>query len=386
MSASPPLFDATQPAWTVSQLARVVRRMLEGRVGPVWVRGEICELRVYQSGHWYFTLRDPDSQIRCVMWRSNALKLGQTRPPEGAQIYAFGTPTMWEERGEFRLNITELLATDAIGLKQLALDRVKQGLENDGLFDQSRKRALPELATSLAVVTSIDGAALRDIITVTRKRWPCVRLHVVGAMVQGEGAEAELVRALTLVNRLDVELCIIGRGGGGREDLSVFNSEAVCRALARVRVPTISAVGHETDISLTDLVADARAPTPSAAAEMAVADYREVLSQLEGLAVRVAGGLARRSRLASERLARTGDRLHGLLEGRLERRRRRLELLGAQLDALSPLRCLDRGYAVARTLDGRLLRRTADFPSGLQFELRVSDGSVPARAEQTDGR
>jgi exodeoxyribonuclease VII large subunit len=184
------------------------------------------------------------------------------------------------------------------------------------------------------------------------------------------------------VNRIPgVELCIVGRGGGGREDLAAFNSEKVCRALAEVRVPTISAVGHETDLSLTDLVADVRAPTPSAAAEIAVADRREVLRQLDDLAARLAGGLSSRTRLGAERLARTADRLHGTIEAVFRRERHRWDRLAAQLDALSPLRILDRGYAVPVGPDGYVLKRREQFVPGAPFRLRVADGSVAARVE-----
>ncbi|HXE58605.1 MAG TPA: exodeoxyribonuclease VII large subunit [Gemmatimonadales bacterium] len=376
-----PAIGPDQDVWTVSALNGVVRALVEGELGPIWVRGEVLQCKVWSSGHWYFTLRDADAQVRCCMWRAHAAKAG--RPPaDGTEVFAFGTPGLYEAKGEFQFVVSRLIATDAMGAQQRELERVRAALQADGLFDPARKRPLPELATRIAVVTSPDGAALRDIITVARKRWPAVELVVVGARVQGDGAEAELVRALGIVNRLDgVDLCIVGRGGGSREDLAVFNSEAVCRALAAVRVPTISAVGHETDVSLTDLVADLRAPTPSAAAEMAVADARELQGRIEGLAVRLAGGLARRSRVLGERLERTADRLTGAMTGLLGERRRLLERLGAQLDALSPLRCLERGYAVARGPDGRLLRRRADFAPGSRFSLRVADGEVDARVE-----
>ena len=378
---TPSLFDATDTAWTVTQVARAVKRAVDGSTGPLWVRGEISGLKAYQSGHWYFTLRDADSQLRCVMWRTYAQKV-RTPPTDGTQVFVFATPTVWEERGELRLNITELLPTDALGAEALALERIRKALEKDGLFDAARKRPLPPLATRIAVVTSLDGAALRDIITVARKRWPSIELVVVGSTVQGDGAEADLVRALGIVNRLEgIDLCIVGRGGGSREDLAVFNSEAVCRALARVRVPTISAVGHETDVSFSDLVADVRAPTPSAAAELAIADRRELAAVVTALAARLACALMQRSRLAAERLARTADRLQGAIERLLETRRRQLERLGVQLDALSPLRVLERGYSVARSEDGRVLKRRADFPAGRPFTLRVADGSVPARVE-----
>jgi exodeoxyribonuclease VII large subunit len=207
---------------------------------------------------------------------------------------------------------------------------------------------------------------------------------VVNARVQGDGAVGALVRALKLANRIpEIELCIVGRGGGGREDLAAFNSEAVCRALGAVRVPTISAVGHETDISLTDLVADLRAPTPSAAAEMAVADRRDVLRQLDALAARLAGGLGGRTRLGAERLARTADRLQAAVEAVMRRERHRADRLGAQLDALSPLRILDRGYAVPVDAEGRVLKRRAEFRPGAPFRLRVADGDVGARVESS---
>lgn len=381
MTTTPSLFDSTDTAWTVTQVARAVKRAVDGSTGALWVRGEVSGLKAYQSGHWYFTLRDADSQLRCVMWRTYAQKV-RTPPADGTQVFVFATPTVWEERGELRLNVTELLPTDALGAEALALERIRKALEKDGLFDAARKRALPPLATRIAVVTSLDGAALRDIITVARKRWPSIELLVVGSTVQGEGAEADLVRALGIVNRLaGIDLCIVGRGGGSREDLAVFNSEAVCRALARVRVPTISAVGHETDVTFSDLVADVRAPTPSAAAELAIADRRELAAVVTALAARLAGALMQRSRLAGERLARTADRLQGGIERLLESRRRQVERLGVQLDALSPLRVLERGYSVARSEDSRVLKRRADFPAGRPFTLRVADGSVPARVE-----
>jgi exodeoxyribonuclease VII large subunit len=376
------LFTDSAP-WTPALLARAARRVLEGGIGPLWVRGEISGLKAYQSGHWYFTLRDASAQLRAVMWRTHSVRV-KSPPPEGSQVFVFGTPTVWEERGELRLNVTELLVTDQLGRQQLELERIRRALEKDGLFDPARKRPLPELPERIAVVTSMDGAALHDIITVSRRRWPAVQLLVIGTRVQGMEAESDLVRALGIVNRLEgVDVCVVGRGGGSREDLAVFNTEAVCRALAAVRVPTISAVGHETDVSLSDLVADVRAATPSAAMELAVPDRADIARQVAALGLRLGSALGRGTRLAAERLARTGDRLEAALARRLERPRRDLERLGAQLDALSPLRVLERGYAVARDGDGHVLRRRAEFRPGLPFTLRVVDGEVPSRVEGT---
>jgi exodeoxyribonuclease VII large subunit len=373
----------TDEVWSVSQLTAAAKRLVEGELMPVWIRGEVVGCKAWSSGHWYFSLRDRQSQVRCCMWSRYSQTAGEP-PKDGTEVFVLAKPGLYEAKGEFQLNVTRMIPTASIGAAQRELERVKEVLQRDGLTDAARKRPIPELACTVAVVTSTDGAALRDIIQVVGKRWPCCRLLVVNARVQGDGAVSALVRALRLVNRIpEVELCILGRGGGGREDLAAFNTEAVCRALADVRVPTISAVGHETDMSLTDLVADVRAPTPSAAAEMAVADRREVLRQLDDIAARLAGGLSGRTRLAAERLARTADRLQVAMEAVLRRERHRADRLGGQLDALSPLRILERGYAVPVAPDGRVLKRRADFAAGARFRLRVADGDVDARVESS---
>jgi exodeoxyribonuclease VII large subunit len=375
------LIAPTDEVWSVTKLVTAAKRLVEDGFMPVWIRGEVVGCKAWSSGHWYFSLRDRQTQVRCCMWSRYNQGMGDP-PKDGTEVFVLARPGIYEAKGEFQLGVTRMIPTAAIGAAQRELERVKEVLHREGLTDPARKRPIPELVSTLAVVTSTDGAALRDIITVVGKRWPCCRLVVVNARVQGDGAVRALVRALELVNRIpDVELCIVGRGGGGREDLAAFNSEAVCRALAAVRVPTISAVGHETDISLTDLVADVRAPTPSAAAEMAVADRREVLRLLDDLGARLAGGLGNRTRLGAERLARTADRLQGAVEGLLRRERHRADRLGAQLDALSPLRILDRGYAVPVDPDGTVLKRRADFRPGAPFRLRVADGDVGARVE-----
>ena len=374
--------SATDQVWSVGQLNASVKRLFDIHASkPFWVRGEIVQCKVWSSGNWYFTLRDKKSQVRCCMFGLNASRAGKP-PADGTEVYVLGKPGFYEEKGDFQLLVSRVLPTAAVGGQQQELERVKALLQKDGLFDASRKRPLPQFASTIALVTSRDGAALHDVVTVTRKRWPCARLYVVCARVQGEGAVDELVRALRLVNRIPrLDLCIVGRGGGAREDLAAFNSEGVCRALAAVRVPTISAVGHEVDISLTDLVADLRAATPSAAAEMAVADRRNVLRTLEDLSGRLASGLVNRTRLAEERLGRTGDRLQVAMESAIQVRRSAADRLAAQLDALSPLRVLARGYAVPFGDDGRLLKRLADFTPERPFRLRIAEGEVRARVE-----
>ena len=376
------LMTPTDDVWSVTQLTTAAKRIVEGSFErPLWIRGEVVGCKAWPSGHWYFNLRDAASQVRCCLWKRDVVR-GAKPPADGTEVFVLARPGMYEAKGEFQLNVLRMLPTAAIGQAQRELERVRLLLQKEGLFDPARKRPLPAYVATLAVVTSTAGAAVRDIITVGRRRWPGVRVLVVGARVQGDGAVGELVRALRLVNRLPaVEVCIVGRGGGDREDLAAFNTEAVCRALAAVRVPTISAVGHETDISLTDLVADVRAATPSAAAELALSDQRDVRRALDDLASRLAGALAGRTRLGLERVERAGDRLQAAMEAGLERRRHHVARLAAQLDALSPLRVLERGYAVPSGPDGRVLKRRAEFRPGEPFTLRVADGRVDARVE-----
>ena len=379
------LFAGVSPegAWTVTQLTRRARAVVEAGLAPLWVRGEVSGFKAWQSGHWYFALRDRTAQLRCVMFQKDNRRL-PTPPADGMQVFVFARPTMWEEKGEFRLTVLDLLSTEAGGLWQVAFEKAKAALAKDGLLDPARKRRLPPYPRRIAVVTSPDGAALRDIIAVATRRWPLAELLVVPTRVQGDGADGEIRAALALVTRLDgLDLVIIGRGGGSREDLWTFNHERVARAVAALPVPVISAVGHETDVTLCDLVADLRAPTPSAAAEAATPDAVEVLADLEHLGARLVRGLAARSGRVAERLDRGFDRLTAVLERRLERHRQTLAGLAGRLDALSPLRILERGYALARDEQGRVLKRVAQFAPALPFRLRVTDGTVDARVTES---
>lgn len=385
MGQSLDLFASVSPegAWTVSQVTRRMRAVVESGLLPLWVRGEVSGFKSWQSGHWYFGLRDRGAQLRCVMFQKDNRRL-PAAPQDGMQVFIFARPTVWEAKGELRLTVVDLLSTEAGGLWQLAFEKAKAALAKDGLLDPARKRRLPRYPRRIAVVTSPDGAALRDIIAVTARRWPVAELLVIPTRVQGDGAEAEICGALALLCRLEgLDVAIIGRGGGSREDLWTFNHERVARAVAALPVPVISAVGHETDVTLCDLVADVRAPTPSAAAEAATPDRTDVLVDLGHLGARLARGLSARSGRAAERLDRTFDRLTGTLERRLERHRHQLSALAGRLDALSPLRILERGYALARDGEGRVLKRVGQFPPGLRFRLRVTDGEVAARAGES---
>jgi len=378
------LFGTANPAtpegaWSVAEVTRRARQLIETGFTQIWVRGEVSSFSAYRSGHWYFTLRDAQAQVRCVMWRTDNQRL-PAPPEDGMEVFLEARPSLWEDKGEFRLTVKALIPTTAGGLWQLQLERAKAALERDGLLDPARKRPLPAFPRRIAVVTSPDGAAFRDIVTVLGRRWPLAEVWLVPTRVQGEAAEAELSAALALVNRLeDVDLAIVGRGGGSREDLWAFNSERVARAVAAVQVPTISAVGHETDVSLADLVADLRAPTPSAAAEAAVPDLCAVRNGVAGLARRLARTLTAPLEMGGQRLARTADRMAAAVQRQLDRRARRLDQMAAALEALSPLAVLARGYAVARDEAGRVLKQVGHFVPGSDFRLTVADGDVRAR-------
>jgi exodeoxyribonuclease VII large subunit len=381
------MFATASPegAWTVSDVTRRARAVIEHGLHPLWVRGELAGFKSHRSGHWYFSLRDARAQVRCVMFASDNRKL--TAPPvDGLQVFVLARPTVYEEKGDFQLTVVELLASDRDGLWRAAFHKARASLERDGLLDPTRKRALPRFPRRIAIVTSRDGAALHDVRVVIARRWPLAQLVLVPARVQGGEAESELCRALRLLSRIRfLDVAIVGRGGGSQEDLWAFNSERVARAVAAVPVPVVSAVGHETDITLCDLVADVRAATPSAAAEAATPDREEVLAHLSHLAGRLAQCLRGRAERMHERMERSADRLVGVMQAHLDRAAARVGAQAARLDTLSPLAVLSRGYAIARGADGHVLSRVAQFPPGRRFRLRVADGEVAARTADAEG-
>ncbi len=372
--------DTRQTAFSVTEVAEVLTKAIDNTLGQIWIKGELRELRKHRNGHWYFSLADEKSQLRCVMWQSHAQRV-KADPKDGAEVFLLARPTFWGGKGDLRLSAVTLLQSEGIGAQQLAYLKAREALMRDGLFDPMRKRPLPELPVTLALITSLDGAALGDMVSVARRRWPSVRLLVLPATVQGQRAEGSLIRALALLERVSADLCVIGRGGGAKDDLVVFNSEAVCRAAARAPIPIISAVGHETDLLLLDEIADRRAPTPSAAMEMALPDREEIVERIATLGIRLGAGLRRRTELLRERMLRSGDRMRHAMHDRLRTVRVRVDRLGAQLQILSPLKTLERGYAVPRNQAGAVLRRREEFRPGERFDLQVRDGIVAARTE-----
>jgi exodeoxyribonuclease VII large subunit len=340
---------APESAIAVRTLTTAAKDLIEGAFPPLWVRGEVTNFKAHRNGHWYFSLRDAEAQVNCVIWSSAARRLPGP-PDEGMQVLALGQMTVWPVRGDLQFSVSALEA-EGDGLWQKALEQTRLRLEKDGLLDPARKRALPAHPRRIAVITSPDGAALHDIITVARSRSAEVEVVLIPATVQGEGAPESLIAAILRLGRWrDADLLIIGRGGGSREDLWAFNDERVARALAGCPVPTISAVGHETDISIADLVADVRAATPSAAAEMAVPSRRELAARVDALGKRLAAAARRR------------------------------ETLAGQLHALSPLSTLARGFAVARTPAGATLSSYTQFVPGAPFDLWLRDGIVAVTA------
>jgi exodeoxyribonuclease VII large subunit len=362
----------------VAEVNAAARELIEGVFPALWVHGEVSSFTRARSGHCYFSLRDADAQLRCVMWRDEARRL-PTPPAEGMQVRALGRLTLYEQRGEFQLSVVELEAKGE-GLWKLALDRLRTKLQSEGLTAQARKRALPAHPACVGIVTSSAGAALRDIVTVIRRRAPWTRIVLAAARVQGEGAAEEVARAIRLMGRAAcAEVLIVGRGGGSTEDLWAFNAEVVARAIADSPIPVISAVGHETDFTIADLVADLRAPTPSAAAEAAVPDAPAVRREVQELRARIRDCTGERIADGREALFNARLDLQGAVERALQGRRQSLAGTAGRLQALSPLNVLARGYAVPLDPAGRLLRRIDDFAPEAPFDLRVADGVVPCR-------
>jgi exodeoxyribonuclease VII large subunit len=370
--------ESARSAVAVSVLTQTARDVIEGAFIPLWVRGEISDFKSHRNGHWYFCLRDSAAQIRCVVWKRD--QRGIPAPPDdGMQVAAFGRLTVYAARGEMQYTVTRLEA-EGDGLRRKALEITRARLEADGLLALERKRPLPRFPRVIAIVTSPDGAALHDIVSVVRRRGAHVRLVVVPAAVQGQTAPEELCFAIDQVNRWGgADLVIVGRGGGAREDLWAFNDERVARAVAACHAPTISAVGHEVDISICDLVADLRAATPSAAAEAATASRGELATELRKLSLRMHAGVRAGVRARADALRHLGRDLAGAAGAHVVQRRGSLQSVAARLHALSPVATLARGYAVARDDDGSTLSSVAAFQPSMPFDLVVRDGVVRAK-------
>ena len=368
-------------ALTIAQLTTAAKDVLEGAFPPIWIKGEVSNFTAHRNGHWYFSLRDATAQLSCVVWSRDAKRI-PAPPDEGMQVMAHGQLSVYASRGQMQFMIRAMEA-EGEGLWRKAFEKTKAVLEKDGLLDPARKRALPRFPRRVAVVTSPDGAALHDIISVIQRRNSGVEIVVVPAAVQGEAAPDSLVAALGLLARWHgADVVIVGRGGGSREDLWAFNDERVARAIAACPMPTISAVGHEVDFTIADLVADHRAATPSAAAEAAVPVLADLVATLRALGGAAQSATELRVRDAGHALRRLSRDLAVRSLRTVERRRARVQELAARLETLSPLATLARGYAVALNEHGGALPSAAQFTPGMPFALELRDGRVRATVDE----
>ena len=422
---------SAQEALTVTQLNAYIKSLVDRDdfLGSVAVRGELSNYKIYPSGHHYFTLKDAESSLKCVMFRSAAGKL-RFRPESGMGVTAWGRISVYPRDGAYQL-YCEALMPEGFGDLQMAYEQLKAKLEKEGLFDRSHKKPIPRYPERIAVITSSAGAAVHDIIRVLRRRWPMGKIMLLPVRVQGVEAPGEIAAALRYASEHKVaDVVITGRGGGSIEDLWAFNDERVARAIYDCEITVISAVGHEPDVTIADFVADLRAATPSNAAELAAPDVTELMqaidsamrrlensmakrisgsrealealssrrvlqsatgfieqrrSQVETLRVRLeaASGFASKSRSQLDNLA---SRLDSALDAAMTRKKNEYLRAAAKLDALSPLKVLSRGYAIAMDEDGRAVKDSSGVRAGDKLTVRLASGALGCRVEDVYGK
>ena len=397
---------ALQPV-SVTQLTGYIKLLLDRDeiLSQTCVRGELSNYKIHSSGHHYFTLKDEGAVISCVLFRSDAMRL-RFRPESGMKVILTGRVSLFPRSGQYQLYVSHM-QPDGAGDLAVAFEQLKQRLQAQGVFDAAHKKPLPRYPERVALVTSPTGAAVRDMIRILGRRWPLASVLVCPVRVQGEGAAEEIAAMLELVDAAGLaDVLITGRGGGSLEDLWAFNEEIVARAIYRCKTPVISAVGHEPDVTIADFAADVRAATPSNGAELAVCDRAELRALLEQQARRMEKAQERRLELLRQRLRRLSERpvlrspegslqqkelLLELLRQRLERaavsaveqEQRRFAALSGRLDALSPLKVLARGYAVA-TRQGQVLHSVEQLSPGEEIRLRLSDGTALCAVERIE--
>lgn len=398
--------------YTVHELTRQIKHKIQDdpALSGISVRGEISNFTHHTSGHMYFTLKDEHSQLNCVMFRSANAQL-KFRPERGLGVICNGDITVYEVRGMYQMMVRGM-QPDGVGALYQAFEQLKKELAGRGFFDESRKKPLPVFPKTIGIVTSPTGAVLHDILNVIRRRFPAVRIVLAPTRVQGEGAAAEIAHAIQQMNQLalaePIDVVIVARGGGSIEELWAFNEPEVARAVSESRIPIVSAVGHETDVTICDFVADLRAPTPSAAAEIVVHDQEQIRQQIEGLQARLDYEIRRtietcrnRTRDLERGVVHPKDRIdqfrqyidelsrqmHTTVAHRMELRRKDLSMLGATLHALSPLNHLQRGYSIVqRILDKSVVTTIRDVSMDSDLQIRVTDGRIGCRVHKiTEG-
>jgi exodeoxyribonuclease VII large subunit len=385
--------------FSVAGLTREIKLLLEDSFPPLWLQGEISNFVHHSSGHMYFTLKDEEAQIACVLWRARNASLFFT-PQDGLKVLAHGSVRVYEKRGNYQFDITRMMPA-GVGDLQMAFEQLKNRLREEGLFDEQFKKPLPEYPRSIGIVTSPTGAAIHDMVQILRRRFPAAKVILRPALVQGEGAAEDIAKAIAEFNRYGkVDVLIVGRGGGSLEDLWAFNEEVVARAIFESQIPVVSAVGHEVDFTISDFVADLRAPTPSAAAEMVVPDRTEILQRIGFLINRCRADLEQRLEYSRERLQslrssyglrRPLDRVlqHRqrldeighlaflALKHQLDSSQRRLQQTEKRLLGLGPESILRRGYSICRRdSDKQIIRNAADLKPQDEIGIHFFQGGI----------
>ena len=400
--------EQPQMIFSVSEANNFIKALLDRvpQLQEIFVRGEISNYKLYPSGHHYFTLKDAEGAMRCVLFKGNAFRL-RFRPENGMKVIAFGRISVFPRDGAYQLYVSELSA-EGVGDLHVAFEQLKRKLDAEGLFDPDHKKPLPRCPKTIAIVTSSAGAAVHDMIRILNARWPLSKVVLLPVRVQGEEAPGEIAGALRYANKWRVaDVIITGRGGGSIEDLWAFNDERVARAIYDSEIPVISAVGHEPDVTIADYVADARASTPSNAAEIAVPDQKELRRRLAALSERMEQSESARLEtlrgrledLAQKRaltdptafvsdkrmlLDYTQKNLAAAAQRQLAQRQRQYAALCASLDALSPLKVLGRGYAMARTADGQIIKSAGDVAVGEIIDLTLGSGRLGCKVESRE--
>ncbi|MCF6096690.1 exodeoxyribonuclease VII large subunit [Thermovorax subterraneus] len=387
------------PVLTVSELTGMIKYLFDSNeiLRQVYVRGEISNFKYHLSGHLYFVLKDEKAQIRCVMFKNRSILL-PFMPENGMKVIAFGYVTVYERNGEYQLYVDDM-QPDGIGALYLAYEKLKEKLKKEGLFDVSSKKPIPFLPKNIGIITSLNGAAIRDLLTVIRRRYPNVNILIAPVSVQGKQAADEICEAIKDLNKIgNLDVIILGRGGGSIEELWTFNEEKVARAIYSSTIPIISAVGHETDYTIADFVADKRAPTPSAAGEMVVPEKKQLISEIMQRKKRLLAAICAiintrkqeieyirrsivfkkiRSEIDNNRIL-MDSLMKSLAKGilnNLSNKRADLKFLAGRLDILSPLAVLERGYSICQTLDDfKVVKRIEDVEVGQQIKVVISNG------------
>lgn len=396
----------TEEVFSVSEINEYIKSMLDADnlLSQVYVRGELSNYKLYPSGHHYFTMKDENGAIRCVMFKSAAYKL-RFRPENGMKVIAGGRISVFPRDGQYQLYCTSLTA-DGVGDLHIAFEQLKEKLYKEGLFDPAHKKPIPRYPRTIAIITSSAGAAVHDMLRILGKRYPLAKAVILPVRVQGVEAPPEIVGAIRYCNRHNIaDLIITGRGGGSIEDLWAFNDERVARAIFDSEIPVISAVGHEPDVTISDYVADLRAATPSNAAELAVPDMADLRIRLSEAESAMTRAVQKKTQLSRERLNAlaqtralqdpgnyiadkrmlldfTHNRLSASSRQLMENKKREFVRLTATLDALSPLKVLGRGYSIAKTASGTILKKTTDADIGEKIEIDLTDGQLVCTVDE----